>query len=182
MFLTHNFEFFNLVKVWFQRKNKKDTKLIPCEFFMIKNKNGKCCASIVPLDETLQKFKSEYHFLFSKLNHFVTDEAPEDYEDSYTIGNIARRFLEIYTHFKIPTTGDLKSRLDDLETPGVTHIEKDTLYKLVQESSHGFDPVSAIEHKDKSEIKNAIEILIRVVKESDKKHFECLGKSLLKRI
>ncbi len=72
--------------------------------------------------------------------------------------------------------------MKDLEIPSVTDTEKDTLYKLVQESSHGHDLVSTIEHKDKSEIKNAIKILMRVVEESDKKHFECLEKSLLKRI
>lgn len=187
--LTHNFEFFNLVKYWFQRKNKKieihnkknekNIKPIPCEFFMVRNEveNEERCAFIAPLDKTLLEFNSEYHFLFSKLKKFITEE-PDDYADSYTIGNIARRFLEIYTNLKIPTTGDLKSKLDQLDSPSIGQIKKDKLYRLIQESSHGLDPTSTIEHKDKSEIKNAIEILMQVVEESDKKHFESLEKSL----
>ena len=187
--LTHNFEFFNLVKYWFQRKNKKieihnkkneeTKKPIPCEFFMIRNevKNEERCAFIAPLDKTLREFNSEYHFLFSKLKKFVSEET-DDYADSYTIGNIARRFLEIYTNFKIPTTGDLKSKLDQLDSPNIGQIKKDKLYRLIQESSHGLDPTSTIEHKDKSEVKDAIEILMQVVEESDKKHFESLEKSL----
>lgn len=185
--LTHNFEFFNLVKDWFCIKNRKvesknkgamndlDKKPIPCEFYMIENviENGKRCASIVPLEKTLKNFKSEYHFLFSKLNQFITNGMP-DYADFYTIGNIARRFLEIYINFKIPTTGDLKSRIDQLNTKNVSKIEKDKVYRLIQEFSHGLDPASAIEHKDKSEIQNAIRILMKIVEESDKKHFETL--------
>jgi len=188
---THNFEFFNLIKDWFEQKNRKvesdnkkitneaDKKPIPCEFFMIENiiKNDKRCASIVPLEETLRKFKSEYHFLFSRLNKFITESTP-DYADFYTIGNIARRFLEIYINFKIPTTDNLKNRVDQLDTKTVSETEKDKVYKIIQEFSHGLDPASAIVHKDKSEIKNAIKVLMKMVKESDKKHFESLQSNL----
>jgi len=188
---THNFEFFNLVKDWFEQKNRKvesynkkitnesDKKPIPCEYFMIENVivNDKRCASIVPLEETLREFKSEYHFLFSRLNKFIPEGAP-DYADFYTIGNIARRFLEIYVNFKIPTTGDLKSRVDQLDTKTVSETEKDKVYKLIQEFSHGLDPASTIEHKDKSEIQNAIKVLMKIVEESDKKHFESLQSNL----
>lgn len=65
---THNFEFFNLIKDWFEQKNRKvesDNKKItnktkkkpmPCEFFMIENivKNNKRCALIKQLEETLR--------------------------------------------------------------------------------------------------------------------------------
>ena len=178
--LTHNFEFFNLIKQWFQKKNqKKNKESIPCEFFMIKNgiKNEERYASVVPLDKTLQKFKSEYNFLFSMLCRF-RDEGKEDYADLYTIGNVARRFLEIFVNFKIQTTGDLKSKMDQLDGDNVTQTEKDKVYRLIQEFSHGGDPVSMIEHKDKSEIRNAIEVLMKIVEESDKKHFNSLKESV----
>lgn len=188
---THNFEFFNLVKDWFEQKNRKvesdnkkitneaDKKPIPSEFFMIENivENEKRCASIVPLEETLRKFKSEYHFLFSRLNQFITEGSP-DYADFYTIGNIARRFLEIYINFKIPTTGDLQSKVDQLDTQTVSEPEKHKVYKLIQEFSHGLDPASTIEHKDKSEIQGAIKVLMKMVEESDKKHFDSLKSNL----
>ena len=188
---THNFEFFNLVKDWFEQKtrnvesdnkkitNESDKKPIPCEFFMFENtiENDKRCASIVPLEETLRKFKSEYHFLFSRLKKFIA-EGTLDYADFYTIGNIARRFLEIYTNFKIPTTGDLNSKVNQLDTNTVSETEKDKVYNLIQEFSHGHDPTSTIEHKDKNEIQSAIEILMKIVEESDEKHFQSLTKSL----
>ena len=188
---THSFEFFNLLKDWFEHKNlkvenknrkilnKADKKPTPCEFYMIENlvENEKRCASIVPLEETLRKFKSEYHFLFSRLNQFINNASP-DYADFYTIGNIARRFLEIYTNFKIPTTGDLKSKVDQLCSSTVSETDKDKVYKLIQEFSHGLDPASTFRHKDKSEIQGAIKVLMRMVEESDRKHFELLKSNL----
>lgn len=193
MVSTHNFQFFSLVKNWFQQKNRKverknrkntaesDKKQLPCEFYMFENtiENDKRCASIVPLEGTLRNFKSEYHFLFSRLKKFTTEGTP-DYADIYTIGNIARRFLEIYLNFKIPTTGDLKSRFDQLETEEetVSKTEKEKAYNLIQESSHGHDPTSTIEHKDKNEILSAIKVLMRMVEESDPMHFQSLTESL----
>ncbi|HDY69279.1 MAG TPA: hypothetical protein ENH85_16020 [Candidatus Scalindua sp.] len=187
---THNFELFNLVKEWFLRKNKKveiynknkkdsEKKIVPCEFHMIENfvKDNKRHAHLKQLEETLRKFKSEYHFLFVRLNDFVNDSSPK-YADFYTVGNIARRFLEIFTNFKIPTTGDLASKMGQLNTEKVSEIEKDKVYRLIQEFSHGSDPTSTIEHKDKTESQEAIRVLLKIVEESDPKHFELLKKNL----
>lgn len=185
---THNFQFFSLVKNWFEQKNRKvksknrkitDEKPLPCEFYRIENtiKEDKRYASIVPLEDTLRNFKSEYQFLFARLKKFTTEGTP-DYAEFYTIGNIARRFFEIYINFKIPTTGDLKSRLHQLDTITVGETEKDKVYNLIQEFSHGLDPTSTIEHKDKNEIQSAIKVLMRMVEESDPMHFQSLTESL----
>ncbi len=173
---THNFALFNLVKEWFLRK-ENSYKIV--EFHMIENiiRDNKREAYLKQLDSTLRKFKSEYHFLFSRLNDFVNDNSPE-YADFYTIGNIARRFLEIFTDFKIPTTGDLASKIRQLNIGEISEIKKDKVYKLVQEFSHGKDPVSMIEHIDKTECKEAIKILLNIVEKSDSKHFELLKNCL----
>ena len=184
--LTHNFEFFSLVKNWFRHKNFKarhnraNERKRPCEFFMIRNgMENKCrCALVVTLDKTLEKFSSEYHFLFSELERFL-ERPGDEYADFYRIGNVARRFLEIYANFKIPhTDSDLRGKLSQLCRDCVSETEKVRLYRLIQESSHGRDPLGAIEHKDRSEIKDAVGILMKVVKGSDKKHFESLCKEI----
>ena len=169
---THNFELFSLVKDWLLHKKKKDEL---CEFYMIENivKNDKRYASIKQLEKTLRNFKSEYHFLFTRLIQFVDNEYLE-YADFYVIGNIARRVLEIFVNFKIPTTGDFASKIAQLDTSSVSNIEKDKVYKLIQEFSHGFDPSSMIEHKDRSESREAIKVLMKIIQESDPKHFESL--------
>jgi len=194
---THNFQLFNLIKDWLIHKNNKtkrdniDTKSkggaekpIPSEFFMVENfmDSDKRKAKLVSLDKTLRNYKSEYHFLFSKLNDFSNKEDTQ-YEDFYTIGNMARRFFDIFADFKVPTTGDPKSKMDSLvrsineKEEKISLTDANKAYKLVNEFSHNYDPTSTIEHKDKSESRDAISVLLRIVKESDEKHFLLLEKT-----
>jgi len=195
---THNFQLFNLAKEWLINKNKatnKDNKKAksegkveketPCEFFMIENftESDVRKAKIVELDKTLRNFKSEYHFLFAKLREF-SQKQDTKYEDLYTIGNMARRFIDIFADFKIPTTGNQKSKMEVLiknineKEEKISTVDADKAYKLVNEFSHNSDPISTIEHKDKSESKNAINILLNIVKESDPKHYELLENNI----
>lgn len=179
---THNFEFFTQIKNWFDRKisnAKKKNKPVTCEFFMIENivVNEKRCALINPLEKTLKEYKSEYQFLFSRLYGFVHGDST-DYAWHYIIGNLARRFLESYLNFKIPNAGDLRSKIDQLNASGVSDTEKDKLYQLIQEESHARNPMDAFEHKDKSEITSAIQVLFKLIKETDPKHYETLEQAL----
>jgi len=195
---THNFQLFSLVKEWFINKNNSTKKgneelkpenntkkPIPCEFFMVENfiEPDARKAKIVVLDKTLRNYKSEYHFLFAKLKEF-SEKQDTQYEDFYTIGNMARRYFDIFADFKIPTTGDQKSKMEvlvkNINDSGekISTVDADKAYKLVNEFSHNSDPTSTIEHKDKSESKDAIKILLNIVKESDPQHFEILEKNL----
>ena len=195
---THNFQLFNLVKEWFINKNnstKKDNERLksenktekptPCEFFMVENftESNVRKAKVITLDKTLRNYKSEYHFLFAKLKEF-SEKQDAQYEDFYTIGNMARRFFDIFADFKIPTTGDQKSKMEvlvkNINDPDekISTVDSGKAYKLVNEFSHNSDPTSAIEHKHKGESKDAIKILLKIIKESDSKHFEVLEKNL----
>ena len=186
---THNFQLFNLVKDWFighDQNRKREGKDECCEFFMVENSTevGFRKAKIVALDETLRNYKSEYQFLFVKLKEF-SEKQDTRYEDFYTIGNMARRFFDIFADFKIPTTGDQKSKMDvlikNINDPDekISLVDTGKAYKLVNEFSHNSDPTSAIEHKNKSESKDAIKILLDIVQKSDPKHYEILEKTLL---
>jgi len=193
---THNFQFFNLVKEWLISKNKavrkdnekpgknnKSEKPIPCEFYMLENfiESEIRKARIVSLDKTLLDYKSEYHFLFTKLKQF-SEKQDIQYEDFYTIGNMARRFFDMFADFKIPSIGDQKSKMDVLvkninqENERISSVNKEKVYKLINEYSHNSDPTSTIEHKHKEEIKEAVKTLLEIVKESDSLHFEILEK------
>jgi wobble nucleotide-excising tRNase len=183
---THNFQLFNLIKDWFHGKNKgKSESDKCCEFFMVDNfiDSDIRKAKIIELHKTLQNYKSEYHFLYAKLKNF-SDSADMEYEDFYTIGNMARRFFDIFVDFKIPKSIDQKSKMNLL----IEHInnsaeiisvdEAEKVYKLINEFSHNYDPTSIIEHKDKSESKNAIKTLLKIVEKSDPNHFNLLKESL----
>lgn len=197
---THNFQLFNLLKDWFDKKNNrirknngnlkakgKQEKPIPCEFYMVENFTDSDVrkAKIVELDKTLRNYKSEYHFLFSLLNKFKDEDLK--YADFYTIGNVARRFFDIFADFKIPDSRDQRQKMeaivkelneDKKENEKISDSYLNKAYKLVNEFSHNSDPTSMIEHKDKSESKDAIKILLNIVKESDPKHYEILEKNI----
>ncbi len=183
---THNFQLFNLIKDWFlgnNRNRKKKGKEECCEFYMVENYNdlGIRKAKLVNLDKTLRNFKSEYHFLFSLLNKFKDSDL--NYDDFYTIGNVARRFFDIFADFKIPDSRDQKQKMEtivnELNEGGeiISSVDIGKAYKLVNEFSHNSDPTSSIEHKDKSESKDAIRILLKIVEESEPQHFEILKKN-----
>ncbi|MBK8954975.1 MAG: AAA family ATPase [Saprospiraceae bacterium] len=200
---THNFQLFNLVKDWFVRKNKgieddnkdrlingKPVKEINCEFYMIKpilNESTRKSKFTI-LDSTLRDYKSEYSFLFSLLNEFSKKSEEPTFEEIYNIANIGRRFFEIYADFKVPTNKiESKDKIDRIvaeinklkenEDEKISKVDCDKVFWLINWFSHNSDPTSAIEHKDKSESKDAIKILLKIVKESDPKHFEILLKS-----
>lgn len=200
---THNFQFFNLVKDWFVRKNRntedankdralegKDEKPNPCEFYMIKSilGSGQREARIVVLDNSLKNNKSEYNFLFRLLKDFNESQMEPTFEEIYNISNIGRRFFDIFADFKIPTNklgqeekmdriveviNNLKSDEDKISKTAC-----DKVLWLINSFSHNSDPMSTIEHADKSESVDAIRILLNIVKESDPNHYKILEKEL----
>jgi len=181
--LTHNFELFNLTKSWFKQKNRKamggDGEETPCSFYAVETAlvDNERVSHIAPMDATLRDYNSEYQYLFGRLCHFSGDGAPI-YADLYTIGNIARRFLEIYAGFKIPTTADLRGKVEQLPTKQVSDVQKDKLYRLVQVYSHADDPTCAVAHRDRGEAQEAVRVLLAVVEESDSEHYRILKKGL----
>jgi len=186
---THNFQLFNLVKDWFINKNerfKRDEKKAKSEFFMVENyiESDVRKAKLVELDKTLRNHKSEYHFLFAKLKEF-SERRDTEYGDFYTIGNMARRFFDIFVDFKVPKLGDQRSKMEVLlknineKEEKISAVDAGKVYKLINEFSHNSDPTSTIEHKDKTESKESIKILLTIVKESDPKHYEILEKNLI---
>lgn len=58
-----------------------------------------------------------------------------------------------------------------------TEIEKvdaNKVHKLLNELSHNSEPMSGIEHMDKSEVKDAIGKLLSIVEKSDPDHYKAL--------
>lgn len=197
---THNFHFFNLIKEWFTQKNNKvqeenielkkngeELKTLPSEFYMVESfyEGDRRKSKLKTLDQTLKRFKSEYHFLFNNINQFLL-YSPE-YSDLYTIGNISRRFFEIYADFKIPNSSNPRQKMEalakeaNLNGASISMTDLGKVYKLINEYSHNYEPMSSIEHTDKSESNEAIKTLLKIVEFSDNKHFEIMKKNCLPR-
>ena len=89
---THNIEFYNLVCDWSEKQS-----------YLIKRiKNSHHDESILTKSNDLiliEKYKSEYVYLFSLINKFHNN--PEDtFEHLYYLPNVLRRFVETYLSFK----------------------------------------------------------------------------------
>jgi len=108
--LTHNFTFFNEVKRWMNRKKKESEK------YMLKTQiiEGQRTACLIPLDKLLQKYNSEYHFLFSIIYKAAKEEDME-LSRCYPLPNISRRLLESYLAFRMPSENEFNSQFDKIE-------------------------------------------------------------------
>lgn len=97
--LSHNFYFFRLVKNWFNHINGKKDHV---RYYMLcteRNDSVDRLADLKQLDPLLEKYDSEYYYLFK----LVLDESnrPSDALRPY-MPNLARRLLEAFLAFRYP--------------------------------------------------------------------------------
>jgi wobble nucleotide-excising tRNase len=107
--LTHNFALFRQVKNWFHNlpgQKKKDLAQRPARFFFVRastDGNGERGASIGPIDPLLERYESEYHYLFKRVHAEAgRAEAAGSLENYYETPNVARRLLESFLAFRHP--------------------------------------------------------------------------------
>lgn len=129
--LTHNFEFFRQARRVFK---KKDTR-----YFLVRavpGGSGVRSASIEALDEVLNMFDSDYHFLFSRVVDGVEQAtAGTSMHFGYELPNVARRLVEAFLAFKFPDKQRLvKEALAETTLDASTRIR---LERFLNVYSHG---------------------------------------------
>ena len=119
--LTHNFSFFREVRNWFNylnRKNKKEAGQHPARFFMLDSTldgNGRH-STIRRLDPLLEKYDSDYQYLFARVHQSSIELAPQSLEQNYVLPNLARRMLEAFLAFRLPQiSGGLSQKLKEVQ-------------------------------------------------------------------
>jgi len=139
--LTHNFDFLRLLVNWLDngvKQNQRSYFMIVCtEAAAVRN------AQLVMLDPLLVEHPSEYHFLFKVLYTFKSDGT---ILSSYHIPNIARKVLETFLEFHVPSNESLYKKLD---RTNFDDTKKTAIYKFANDLSHmtgkGFDPALVAE-------------------------------------
>lgn len=107
--LTHNFMFFRQVRRWFHRCD--------ASFYMldcVQNQNQRC-ASIRPLDPLLEKYESEYHYLFSVVYREANASPHDELKSYYYLPNVARRLLEAFLAFRQPQSKRIEEQLEGID-------------------------------------------------------------------
>ena len=161
---THNFEFFNLLRELPMDKPTKESKYYIERSFLYGN------ADIKELPIVLDKYKSEYHFLFKEIYEFSKLRKPLKSEKLLLIPNTLRRFLEMYTLTKYPSTDNVDRRADKIFTPEIS--------KRICKPFHYFSHLDNIDRIGKqsefvADIPVACKELIKQLKKN-KLHYEAL--------
>jgi wobble nucleotide-excising tRNase len=94
---THNFEFFNLM-----RELKPDGDNAARLFLVKRVSEG--VSELCNMPKSLARYGSEYQFLFDRLHQFHTSANKTEHEHLIILPNALRRFVELYTYSRIPST------------------------------------------------------------------------------
>ena len=168
---THNFEFFNLLKDLPKKdglQHRKESKNRESRYFISRNQNG---ASIEKLPNVYNDYQSEYQFLFSEIAKFSQSSQQDISSQLFLMPNILRRFVEMYTLTKYPSTDEVDIRADK-----VFGTDKS---KRVLKPLHYFSHFNNIDRIGKQsefivDIDSACKEVLQHIKKKDKLHFEAL--------
>lgn len=166
---THNFEFFTLLREL--PGNQKKTR-----FYQVKRVSPEVSV-LTNLPASITKYASEYHYLYSVIHRFHHSANKGDLELLLSLPNVMRRFVELYTFARIPTS--IETKVDErAEILFGTQKAKRILKVL-----HHFSHLNNIERLSKNtdlicDIENAVTDLMSLLKE-DKLHFEALESAVI---
>lgn len=163
---THNFEFLNLIKDWLLEKRSE------AAFYLVERAkdNDKECARITNMPKVILDFRSEYHYLFSILNGFVTGKA-DNYDVLYQLPNVARRFLEAFLGFKVPRHQGLEKKMAHLFPDDV---EKERVWKFVNHYSHNTSLLRSLNFPDFGESRSLVGLILERARGFDPEHIRAL--------
>ena len=173
--LTHSHSFFRQVKNWFNHlpnQGKKDENIRPGRFYMLASNvsGGIRSSSISKLDSLLHKYESEYHYLFKLVYEAAGSEKETDLQHNYYLPNIARRLLESFLAFRLPSkSGGLHKQLDCIN---FDVAKKTRILRFLHTHSHA-EQISDPEH-DLSVLMETIPVLndlLSLIENQDKHHF-----------
>lgn len=169
---THSFEFYNLLREWVSDVEKDNLKKKPqsdwkaWSVYLIKRTaSGGSTLGVIPKE--LLRFKSEYHYLFSKLYHFDKSGGLE-FDDLLSLPNIVRRFMEAFAGVMIPLSTGLIGKMERLFPDP---IERERVWKFINYYSHNTTITRSLTIPDISECKDIVAACLKAVKDWDADYF-----------
>ncbi|WP_016704602.1 AAA family ATPase [Pseudomonas chlororaphis] len=180
--LTHNFNFFKLIRDWLEgtnvnRRNRRPPKLENCFFYVIEaNTETPRNSALKNAPKSLHDYSSEYHYIFSRLYNY-REQAQVDRDEAFLTANLARKILESFFSFKYPVyKGDMAGLFQQaLKGCTITTPQtKEKIYRFINKYSHN----AVIEIGEDSpenlvgESHNVIADIFTWMKEVDDTHYE----------
>lgn len=175
--LTHNFSFFRQVKSWYHQMQRQKGGPGTVSFYMTRAivEGGRRTATITKLDQLLESYESEYHYLFSQVLHNASSAAPSaaPLDVYYGLANVARRLLEAFLSFRRPNLPvQLDKRLDSI--PFDT-VKKTRILRLLHTYSHARDLIDT-EHDltALAETPTVLQDILELMEAEDPVHFKAM--------
>ncbi len=173
--LTHNFTFFKLIRDWIRKKNNTEDKNI-AKFYVIETDNESPRTSgFINATSALKDYHSEYHYIFSKLYKFKSQETLKT-DDHFLAANLSRKLLEAFLSFKFPKSrGNFAELLNHAFKACYKSDDerKEKIYKFVNQYSH-YGLIETNEEIAESTIGESSSIISDVfdlIKKLDEEHF-----------
>lgn len=175
--LTHDFTLFRQVRNWLHKmpgQGKKDPTQRPSRFYMLRcsSNGGVRSAALDWIDPLLEKFESEYHYLFSYV--YRVWQAPDAtcLEDYYHVPNVARRLLEGFLAFKVPQeSGELYRALQRV---AYDESKKTRILRFLHTQSHGSDVAPTHDPSVLSECKSVLQDTFALMETMDSAHYSAM--------
>lgn len=164
---THNFEFFSLLKKLPCNKNRS-------RYYLVK-RISPTRSTLTDLPESILKYSSEYHYLFSVIYRFHKSTDKADIELLLSLPNAVRRFLELYTYSRIPTAD---STVDDRAAVLFGSETAQRITKVLHHFSH-LESIErlAVNTDLIADIENVVNEVVEHVKK-DIQHFSALAEAV----
>ena len=172
--LTHNLTFLRQTRNWFRRLNRRQKGNAtgqPAMFYMLEcEPGGGRNSSIRTLDPLLERYESDYHYLFACVWR-TAQQAAGSLEENYALPNMARRLLEAFLAFKHPDeSGRLWDKMQGVAIGGAKRLR---ILRFVNEYSHG-EAVLGPEYDPSllGEASSVLSDLLDLIKSEDRVHFD----------
>ena len=151
--------------------NKKtDTK-----YYFIKRVSVES-SKFINLPSSIEKYSSEYHYLWSVIHDFYISDDKENLEVLLSLPNAVRRFIELYTYSKIP--GPSRMSVDQRADLLFGSEESKRILKVLHHFSHLNNISRMSQNSDLLvDIDNVVNEVVNYVK-NDTLHYDALMSAL----
>lgn len=169
--LTHNMSFMNMIKREFTKSREANSASLLELRCMAADATQPRTTVLAPMSALLQRYDTEYHYLFELVRKATKDETP-DYQ--YLLPNAIRKLLEMFLSFAEPGETSFTGAI---MSSGVTipDHELKALERLVQIESHGtMDGFSSLPSLTIEESLRAAKAAIAFIKARDRRHHDSM--------
>jgi wobble nucleotide-excising tRNase len=174
---THNFSFFRLVKNWFRYVPKNEQTVRHFQLRSRRHTDGSRSSELGRLDPLLERYESEYQYLFKRVYTEANRDDVLELEHHYGLPNVARRLLDAFLAFRFPEmSGDLHPRL---ERVSFDNAKKTRILRLLNTYSHA-GWISDPEHDLSllAETQPVLREVLELMEAVDKDHYDGLIKAV----